>query len=259
MISRKKLIPLGLIATIFTVACIFYHVYQSKNLKEARRYFEEGNLENAKTYYEEYLKTNPKNESALAEYELLKGNYKVAEELFIKVKVSDYYSIMGRGALLLNDFDNALKYYSDTIKHGSDNSNDYLEVGFIYFKLGKYEEAKGYFKKALLLDPESPKAYLGMGKTCFARLEYDEAINAYKNALKFKPDFAEAHVGIGDVYEFLDQYTDADEAYNTALKYNQEFAKAYLGLSTIRLKQQKWDESVKYFKRYEELKEKKRE
>ena len=258
MIKKNKRVKIfcAIVAIGFIALSIIYVGCTNSNLKDARKYLDKGNLEKAKYYYEKYFESNSNNKSAIAEYELLKGNYKKAKELFIEAKISDYSSKMGRCALLLNDFENSLKFYSEAIKSGSENSNDYLEVGFIYFKTGKYEKAKEYFKKALLLDPESPNAYLGLGKTCFARLEYDEAISAYKSAIKYKKDFVEAYVGVGDVYEFLDQYNSADESYKNALKYNQKFAKAYLGLSTLKLKQQKWDESVKYFKKYEELKDK---
>ncbi len=72
-----------------------------------------------------------------------------------------------------------------------------MEGGYIYLRMGRYEEARDVFEGISVLAPESDVPLVALGSVFFAQMKYDQAIKVYQKALKVKPDspFARAYLG----------------------------------------------------------------
>jgi tetratricopeptide (TPR) repeat protein len=60
-------------------------------------------------------------------------------------------------------------------------------LGFIYFKLGRYEEAVTWYRKAIELDPKRAIAYANLGDALAQLGRADEARRAYQTFLDMSP------------------------------------------------------------------------
>ncbi len=72
-----------------------------------------------------------------------------------------------------------------------------MEGGYIYLRIGKFQEALDVFEGVSVLAPESEIPLVAMGSVYFGQMKYDHAIRFYKKAIKIKPDsaFARAYLG----------------------------------------------------------------
>jgi tetratricopeptide (TPR) repeat protein len=108
--------------------------------------------------YELSLKIDPK-------YHLVLNNYG--------------YSLAERGLQL----ERALRMASQAIAAEPDNASYLDTVGWIYFKLGKYEEAQRYIAKAIAAGEASATVYEHMGDICFKLGQKENAERYWKQAL----------------------------------------------------------------------------
>ena len=65
-----------------------------------------------------------------------------------------------------------------------------MEGGYIYLRMGRYEEARDVVEGISVLAPDSDIPLVALGGVFFAQMKYDQAIKTYQRALKIKPDSA---------------------------------------------------------------------
>lgn len=84
-----------------------------------------------------------------------------------------------------------------------------LEGGYIYLRMGKFEEAREVFEGISALTPESEVPLVALGSVFFAQMKYDQAIRWYKKALAIKEDSAFAHAYLGETLLFKGKAVEA--------------------------------------------------
>ena len=114
--------------------------------------------EQSDSLYELSLKIDPK-------YDLVLNNYS--------------YSLAERGLQL----DRALQMALQAIAAEPDNASYLDTVGWIYFRLAKYEEARRYIQKAITAGGASATVYEHMGDICSKLGEKEDAERYWKQAL----------------------------------------------------------------------------
>ena len=67
------------------------------------------------------------------------------------------------------------------------NASAYVNLGFSYYKLGKYDDAVEQFEKALALDKDLQNVYGLLGSAFFQMGDMDKAIEAYKKQIELTP------------------------------------------------------------------------
>lgn len=120
---------------------------------------------------------------------------------------------------LLNDFDNAKKYYQQAVKLKPDYGEAINNVGTIYYTEKSYRRAISQYRKALRLAPHSATVLSNLGTALFARKQLDEAMKMYQQALAIDPDILEQRGTQGVIVQ---QRTIEDRA-----KYYYALAKTY--------------------------------
>lgn len=146
------------------------------------------------------------------------------------------------------------------VKKEPDNPTYRVNLGWVYFKQGKYDLAEQEFKNALQLDPKSVQARYNMavvyletqrageakgileeitrdspryaaarsllGYTYFQLGEYEKSIKEYQAADFVEPGNTNVLYQIGQAYEKLGQKDKALEYYRKVLQYNPLFKEA---------------------------------
>ena len=84
-----------------------------------------------------------------------------------------------------------------------------MEGGYIYLRMGRFEEAHEVFEGVSVLTPESEVPLVAIGSVQFAQLKYDQAIRTYKRALALKPDSPLARAYLGESLFFKGKKEEA--------------------------------------------------
>ncbi len=108
-----------------------------------------------------------------------------------------------------------------------------MEGGYIYLRMGRFEEARDVFEGVTVLAPDTEVPLVALGSVYFAQMKYDQAIQIYKKALLVRPNSAFARAYLGESLFFKGK---RDEAVSELEKANQlepagksgDFARALL-------------------------------
>ncbi|KAM3615796.1 uncharacterized protein V6R79_008040 [Siganus canaliculatus] len=93
----------------------------------------------------------------------------------------------GNKAYAQEDYETAVKYYSDGLAELRDMQPLYTNRAQAFIKLGKYKEAINDCEWALKCNERCIKAYLHMGKAYLALKKYNESRNCFEKILEFDP------------------------------------------------------------------------
>ena len=73
-----------------------------------------------------------------------------------------------------------------------------MEGGYLYLRMGKFNEAKDVFEGVSVMAPESDVPWVALGSVFFGQHKFDQAIKNYRKALEKKPKSAFAHAYLGE-------------------------------------------------------------
>jgi len=89
-------------------------------------------------------------------------------------------------------------------------------LGFVYYKLGKYDQSIEYYQEATDHAPDFPMAFHGMGLTYMAMGKNAEAIAALETAVAKAPKEAPIYMDLGKAYQRSGEFNKAYETFNKA-------------------------------------------
>ncbi|XP_030008216.1 tetratricopeptide repeat protein 12 isoform X2 [Sphaeramia orbicularis] len=93
----------------------------------------------------------------------------------------------GNKAYALEDYETAVKYYTDGLAELRDMQSLYTNRAQAYIKLGKYKEAIDDCEWALKCNEKCIKAYVHMGKAYLALKNYNESRNCFGKIVEIEP------------------------------------------------------------------------
>jgi tetratricopeptide (TPR) repeat protein len=75
-----------------------------------------------------------------------------------------------------------------------------LNLGILFFKMGRFDEAVKECTKAVSLDPNHPSAHFHLGNAYYAKMWWEEALVEYDRVLKLDPEHVDVLFAIGGIY-----------------------------------------------------------
>ncbi|KAK9520849.1 hypothetical protein VZT92_020709 [Zoarces viviparus] len=136
-----------------------------------------------------------------------------------KANKATVFKDKGNEAYAQEDYETAVKYYSDGLAELRDMQPLYTNRAQAYIKLGKYKEAISDCEWALKCNERCMKAYLHMGKAYQALKKYKESRNCFEKIVEIEPEMEKM------VKEYLTQ-VDLEEARESQeMNARQEFDK----------------------------------
>ncbi|XP_026196594.1 tetratricopeptide repeat protein 12 isoform X2 [Anabas testudineus] len=105
-----------------------------------------------------------------------------------KEKKANALKDKGNEAYAQEDYETAVKYYSDGLAVLRDMQTLYTNRAQAYIKLGKYKEAISDCEWALKCNDRCIKAYVHMGKAYLELKKYPEARKCFKNIVEVEPE-----------------------------------------------------------------------
>jgi len=132
------------------------------------------------------------------------------------LKKATFNLIMGEQALELGKFEAAAEAYENVVEIFPDLDGAKLQLGMIYFKLGRFDEALALLKDAP--DEDLPYNVLNnLGAACIDSKAYDLAENYLKRSLELKPAYAEALKNLALLYKQQNRTEEAVVAFEKYL------------------------------------------
>ena len=98
---------------------------------------------------------------------------------------------------LQGDLRNAVTSYEQALEDLSDSAPVLNNLGFAYFRLGRYDRAIEYLQRAIAADPENAEAQLNLGLIYYNIERYSQAVGPLEQALALRPELAETTVQVG--------------------------------------------------------------
>ena len=155
--------------------------------------------------------------------------------------------IEATSAVLVDDFEEAVKLYKAAIKLDSKNDAAYYELSRIYFESQLFELAQEYVANAIELNPRN-KWYLGLYAEVLTKMSnYKGAAKVYEVLIENFPSEMSYYFDLAFMYIKLNKSDDAIEVYN---KYESNFG---LDESIVRQKQRLYLKEGKIDKAAEEV------
>ncbi|MGD1041551.1 MAG: tetratricopeptide repeat protein [Sedimentisphaerales bacterium] len=124
----------------------------------------------------------------------------------------------------------ALAYFQKGAEKNPQNPYWWVDIGYCYSELGRYQDAIEAYKQAIRIKPDFAGAHYNLGVAYGKLGRYQDAIESYKQAIRIKPDYAEAHCNLGIAYVNLDRYQDGIESYKQAIRIKPDYAYAHNNL-----------------------------
>ena len=223
---------------------------------------------------ERILRLTPGEGRSLSEWSLLRKEQRISQ-------AEEFYA-MGLQQLLLEDWERALAFFTESANRDPDNANTYFQIGYCKVKLEQYLEAVNFYKQVIRMKPRDEEAYanlcgaynmLGNFKeaieSCQQAIQirwdlagahnnlawsyhklgrYAEAMESSRQAIKIKPDYALAHFNLGNNYQALGRYSEAIESYKQAIRFNPDHAESHLNLGAAYHQTGQYEEAAESYK-----------
>jgi len=164
------------------------------------------------------------------------------------------YHTRGSSYYNVNDFEQAISDLHKAISIQSGNSDDALQLGISYYRVGNDSEAEKYLQRALALDPAASAA-----KHYLSRLHYEEAIDAidaqnFGKAAAFlseyvseNPEDGEARFNLGLAQLFAENLEIAEREFLESARLMPENWGVYDRLGYVYEKQEKYDKALQNY------------
>lgn len=154
----------------------------------------------------------------LGDARLEMGQYDAARDAFAKMLELKpglmSYNRMGFYRFITGDVDGAIEFMKKAVdaaaKYPENNAWCLVELGNIYFKIGRWDEADAAYSKAIEVFPTSHAAYAALGAVAAARGGLPKAIEKYKRAQSITPMIQYAGA-LFDLYTALGKTSEAAE------------------------------------------------
>ncbi|HEX7076991.1 MAG TPA: tetratricopeptide repeat protein [Candidatus Eisenbacteria bacterium] len=129
------------------------------------------------------------------------------------------------------------------------SSADLIKKGVTALKDGKNQDALAAFTEAERLDPQSPRPHYYIASALERMGSADSARAEYETAIRVNPKYAEALTGLGNLLRKQGKLAEGTERLELAVKYDPKDPAALYSLGQAYLKDKKFDDAEKIFRK----------
>ncbi|MCK5003178.1 MAG: tetratricopeptide repeat protein [Gammaproteobacteria bacterium] len=147
------------------------------------------------------------------------------------------FFLLGRINGQLGDFEEAVKFFQETVRLQPNSPEMHFALGVGLSKLGRFSEAEDCFKTVLQFDPTHLQAILELAIAEFSQQKLSEAEIHFQQAIDRDPMILRALMGLGRIYHQLSKPDFAINYFKRALEINPNIVDAHYHLGTIYLGQ----------------------
>lgn len=250
-----------LIVVLFLIGCA------SQYMTAGKVYMQQEEYKKAEEQFKQQLSQNPLDPDAwwwLGTAYVYEKEYEEACKCFDKIAEivpekkelkkdkpflwSVYYDA-GLQAQRNEDWGLAKKRFKKATEFEPDSSIAYVNLAWIFSKLGEEDTMIAYYNKAIELNPNNLEPYRNLGIYYIKAEKYNQAIDYFKQGLAI--DSTDAHLlyRLGVCYFYKEDYPNAKNAFERVIRADSTLEDAYFNLGAILIKEKKYNEAVKVLSR----------
>ncbi len=241
---------------VFSIICIiFIFLLSGCSIVSDKIVF----LRNSSNVYEEFNIAGILTERQ--QYEQAIEKYLFVTEQSSQLK-SKAYNNLGICYYSLNDYDNALKYYTLAIEACSDSPTEkksteidatYFNRGSFFIQIGENDKGISDYMLAISLNFNNPIYHTALATEYLKKENYVNAIKYFNYAIELDKENHLAYKNLGTVYYLQKDYNNAVKFYNQAYNINNSDAELlnYLGETHSKLKD--FEQAIFYYEEYIKL------
>src|ERR1041384_802734 len=124
-------------------------------------------------------------------------------------------------------YDEAIIVFEDLVAHSPDAVFGRYNLGYNYYKVGRYDDALPYLLQAVDMNPRDERLYLTLGVTLFFLDKYDAAERVLREGIRLRPDGLGLHYALGAVFKQTGRLHEALDEFNQELAYNPDYTSAH--------------------------------
>jgi len=143
----------------------------------------------------------------------------------------------------------ALPYFTESLKRFPENERVLLAVGKIHLELGRTAEAKRFLASARALNPSNADVWNELGGASAAEGDLEGALSLYRKALALDPQSPYALLNAAQIAAKLNQVKDAEAWFRQALALDTNSLDASLGLGLLLASAGRYQEAKELFLR----------
>ncbi len=167
-------------------------------IKQAKDYYFQSEFNKGVNNYNAYIKQEDRNSDKAKE--LLKKSLKNFQNANAIEEDYKATSLIGFGHILLDEKEEALKYYKRCTELKPDTSDGWIALGNFYMVEQKYAEAIPPLEKALELDPNNTEAVSLLSQAYDLNGDQEKAVKLYEKAMALNPDEKAFPFNLGLIY-----------------------------------------------------------
>ncbi len=103
----------------------------------------------------------------------------------------------GYARQLQGDLRNAVTSYEQALEDLDESAPVLNNLGFAYFRLGRFDRAIEFLERAVAANPENAEAQLNLGLIYYDLERYAQAVGPLEQAVQLRPELAETSVQVG--------------------------------------------------------------
>jgi tetratricopeptide (TPR) repeat protein len=134
----------------------------------------------------------------------------------------------------------AAEQFEEAIRHKSDASDAYFQLGMCYRDLAVYSQAISTFKKALKLTPKDTAIYYQLGMIALEQGSYRDAEAYFKDGLHINPNHALILIAMGRLYADTRQIPSAISILRQATQLDPALWEGWYELGKTHMKNREW-------------------
>lgn len=141
------------------------------------------------------------------------------------------------------------KFWLNVVSHNPQNARGYNNYAEELIQKKEYNEAIKYLKKALKIDPKYAHAWINLGFIYYRIGDLDNAILSSYKSIEINPNCREAYNNLADFLRKKGNIQEAKKILEKVLLLNPRYSKALYQMGLIHMDLGKKEEGIYYFKK----------
>ena len=116
----------------------------------------------------------------------------------------------------------AIRAYQKAIELNPQAAGAFINLGTVYYNLGRLDAAESCYRSALSIDPDYALVYFNLGNVADEKNDLQSAREQYEESIRRDPSYADPHYNLALVYEKLSRHGKARQQWALYLKLDQQ-------------------------------------
>ena len=177
------------------------------------------------------------------------------DSIMIDRNQSEAYWGLASSYKYLREYDKAIKALEKLIEIDSKNDKYHYELGVCCLSDGRPAEAIPHLVQSIVNNKENLEAQIQLAIAHELVDEADLSLMIYNKLIETNPEFLKAYYNKAAMLMGMGDFLEASKTFFQLIKRNPDYYKAYLGIAMSFDKLERYNDAIRYYKKFLELKQ----